>query len=50
MVPSGTESHFGGSASSEQLVWQPESAAEPFVLDLPAFFAEVLHEYDDEAE
>jgi Uma2 family endonuclease len=33
---------------SEQLVWQPEGASQPFVLDLPAFFEEAVPE-DDEA-
>jgi Uma2 family endonuclease len=29
---------------AEQLIWSPEGAAEPFALDLPAFFAEVVPE------
>ena len=31
---------------SEQLEWRPEGAREPFVLDLPKFFAEFLPEDD----
>ena len=35
---------------SEQLVWHPEGASEPFVLDLPTFFAQVLPEEAGEGE
>lgn len=31
---------------SERLEWHPEGAREPFVLDLPAYFAEVVPEED----
>ena len=32
---------------SEQLVWHPEGASEPFVLDLARFFADVAVPIDD---
>lgn len=32
---------------ADQLLWQPEGAREPFALDLPAFFLDVLPEGDD---
>jgi Uma2 family endonuclease len=31
---------------SERLEWLPQGAAEPFVLDLPAYFAEIIPEED----
>jgi hypothetical protein len=31
---------------SEHLEWRPEGASEPFVLDLPKFFAELLPDDD----